>query len=124
VAADVALRDKRVRAVIEDRAVSLHVAADWTDGLGGSFVGAMVELSVDRPASMDAVVPGWVCRHGRLHGVPVRITAAGVTSVRVGVDTQTHRVLLIEPVASASDAKYRDMPGELPFPPMACDESD
>jgi len=84
----------------------------------------MLGLSLDRPVSIDAVLPGWICRHGRLRGISVRIVAANVKRIEVGVDVNTRRVLLVDPGRWAPGAQYRTLPGELRFPPMACDESD
>jgi hypothetical protein len=119
-AVDIARRDVRVRRIVGDRRVTLYEASE---AFGASerdtAVGAVVVLALDSPASIDEVVPSWICRDGRLRGIPVHLVATDVQLIEVWVDNEHRRVQGIDP-GRWYPTEYEEVPGTVPFTEGPC----
>jgi hypothetical protein len=109
-----------VRRIVEDRRVTLYEASE-DFGASGSHeaVGAVLVLALDRPASIDDVVPSWICRSGRLRGIPVHEVARDVQLIEVSVDNKHRRVQGIDP-GRWYPTEIELVPGTVPFTEVPC----
>lgn len=99
----VALRDRRLRSLLDGRGYALVEFVPWLKQSGGR-IGTVVEIHLAPPASYDADFPRASCaEHAAYAQSVVHYAVENVSQLDVSVDLRTRRVVGIEPSDANAD---------------------